>query len=500
MNYDLNEFRTAPHSASASPVAVDAAARADGELALIAVLAQTREPPMPLDWARAALERFRFEDTWRSRVDWREIDPWGIFFTSEPDPSGVERYRKWTEDRAKALPHNVYLRTLLSPYLATNPPATLPLLQGGPQTVGGPNDTQITSAMPGDELLRRMRAHGVDKAQIVNMPTLLAGTDRIPVYAAVPAPLTDYVLDLNASPLNLDPRAPQPTLNVIAELSSAEIYRYGEGESMMAVLLKLRPLSASFEQGGKRVGQYNLPDRSWGAPPTAMPSAEQRLSGGAYGPEVLGIKLGMPMKEAEALVRGRLDHLRILETDSLYDQQQRGPTHGRLFMDNVTQEQIALFDWPPLAADRVVQMWRTMPSPREAWPKILSEVLTPKYGSPSATADHEAFWTPAPPAERTTGNCLEGSGFGPWRWKEDGGPPLSTLAAEAPEAPQIRDDSKAVFDGCGPVLRVRNPQLTVGVTVPLESMLFDLDVQSLLDRKSREAAATPSDPLPAIKF
>lgn len=443
-DYDLNEFRTAPLSAAASPASTADAARSDGELALLAVLAQAPDPPMPIDWTRAALQRFSFEDTWRSRVDWREIDPWGVFFTSEPDPSSVERYRKWTQERARNLPHHVYLRTLLAPYLATNRPPTLPLLQNGRYTVGGPNDTQITSAMPGDELLRRMRAHGVDKTQIVNMPTLMAGNDRIPVYAAVPAPVADYVLDLSASPPNLDPQGPQPTLNVIAELSSAEVYRYGEGESAMAVLLKLKPLSASLEQGGKRVARYDLPDRQWGAPPAALPSAEQRLSGGAYGPEVLGIKLGMPMKEAEALVRGRLDHLRVLETDSLYDQQQRGPTHGVLFMDTVTQEQIALFDWPPLAKDRVVQMWRTMPSPREAWPKILSEVLTPKYGSPLATGDHEAAWTPAPPAERTTGNCLEGSGFGPWRWKEDGGPPLSTLAAEAPEAPQIRED----FERC----------------------------------------------------
>ena len=499
-DYDPNKFRTAPLSALASPASAADAARADGELALLAVLAQTPDPPMPIDWTGAASQRFRFEETWRSRVDWREIDPWGIFFTSEPDPSGVERYRKWTQERARNLPHSVYFRTLLSPYLATNRPPTLPLLQNGRYTVGGPNDTQITSAMPGDELLRRMRAHGVDKTQLVNMPTVLAGSDGVPVYVALPAPVTDYVLDLSASPPNFDPQGPQPTVTVLAELSSAEIYRYGEGERAMAVLLKLRPVSASFEQGGKRVARYDLPDRQWSAPPVALPSAEQRLSRGAYGPEVLGIKLGMPMKEAEALVRGRLDHLRVLETDSLYDPQQRGPTHGLLFMDTLTQEQLALFDWPPLAKDRVVQMWRTMPSPREAWPKILSEVLTPKYGSPLATGDHEAAWTPAPPAERTTGNCLAGSGLGSWRWKEDGGPPLSTLAAQAPEAPQIREGSKDVFDGCGPVLLVRNPQLTVGVAVPLESMLFDLDVQSLLDRKSREAAAPPSDPLPSIKF
>lgn len=221
----------------------------------------------------------------------------------------------------------------------------------------------------------------------------------------------------------------------------------------------------------------------------------------------------MSIEDAEALVRA---HMSVTSTLGTAGRSVQKPARneaymllrGRLFIDETTKEAIALFDAPPQAEGRVVAAWRTLPIPRKAWNDILDTVLVAKYGRPADLRDHDALWAERRVAGTKTGDCKVGSD-GRWNWTpQDNGSSfrLSSKAGESPTSPTLSHDSAAVYDGCGPTLRVRNPQLMGDdPTLPLETQLFDLGVLSWLFDQSKaaaeaEAAAAAAATAPKIKF
>ncbi len=169
-----------------------------------------------------------------------------------------------------------------------------------------------------------------------------------------------------------------------ASVSSARIVNAETGENLYALRLEdPRPLPL-----------HLLDDDPFSAPGEAGLSDDgaQRPSDAATGRDILGIRLGMTLTEAEAIVRERIDVGTVLAADradqlaTLTD----GPmpySSGRLFVSADGKEAIALFNEPPAAPDELVAAFRVVFLPDGSVSEgPLGRSLIERYGEPVATA------------------------------------------------------------------------------------------------------------------
>jgi hypothetical protein len=125
-----------------------------------------------------------------------------------------------------------------------------------------------------------------------------------------------------------------------------------------------------------------------------------RLAREPYGPDVIGIRLGAPIEEAERLIRAHMNVGQVLDAppqpqltgDQIIAQ---AYLRGRLFIAAGRNEHIAIFEAPSHAPGRVAWLIRGVYLPSPSWPDLLAD-LTAKYGRPDRTGSqprsHWASW------------------------------------------------------------------------------------------------------------
>ena len=110
---------------------------------------------------------------------------------------------------------------------------------------------------------------------------------------------------------------------------------------------------------------------------------------GPYGPDLLGIRLGMSFGEAEAIVRQHMSVGQVLQGTRAFDADARNGfpkpfTSGKLFLAADGQEMIALIDEPPAAPETVMAAWRrNLIKHGTTHPSEVLSALRQKYGPPT---------------------------------------------------------------------------------------------------------------------
>jgi hypothetical protein len=114
----------------------------------------------------------------------------------------------------------------------------------------------------------------------------------------------------------------------------------------------------------------------------------------AHGPDLLGVRLGMPMVEAEALIRRTINITRVLDTPDP-SSAQASPLalrlQGRLFMTDDGKDQVALFQGREATADHVLGVWRKTNVGSDSWEKTLAALVL-RHGPIATRSAMEAYW------------------------------------------------------------------------------------------------------------
>jgi hypothetical protein len=246
------------------------------------------------------------------------------------------------------------------------------------------------------------------------------------------------------------------------------------------VLVRLDPIAATVSSGDTVVASVRFPREAWPSPPpppqaTTAPSQasssqaanavppppprpdpEQRLASGPYGPDVLGIRIGMPMLDAESLIRAHMHVVRVLESEPT-PAGARPELHGKLFVadDRATSyfsEEIAIYEAPAPQSGKVVAAWRTLYVNDGMWDHVL-QGLTAKYGAPSRdlSGPRQPVW-----GDGTASLCkLGGAGWNP-RWIENGQPlsrrPDAMVQSPWMPPPPSASESRDRYAACGPMV------------------------------------------------
>ena len=242
------------------------------------------------------------------------------------------------------------------------------------------------------------------------------------------------------------------------------------------------------------------------APVPAPAPVDPRLTTGPYGPDVVGLHLGMTFTEAEALIRTKMNVTLVAETTAPSGTEAAGPAglfHGKMFVgDDRTEEyfgeRIAIFDAPAQASGRVVAIERVGYLEAGLWDRASQELLA-KYG-PAADRLSLSNWLVW--LERGDGNCLLRQSFSRHQWRAAGrdenrlkGPQLQEVPL--PAAPNLQ----AVYPRCGTVIEIIDSGRESGTDgKPLERLHTLLYDTALLARLlNNHAAQTPNSDMP-MKF
>jgi uncharacterized protein YecT (DUF1311 family) len=286
-----------------------------GEAALLLALRHGMASELAIDWSSAAASRIYYESKYRTSADWPLYDRWGTFYPAE---SGAEasRYQAWTQRRSEALPDTFSLsRSLDRPVLGANN-ARIAVYGNTPGVFAFEQSTPVNLDV---DSARRLLARGIEAAQLLPMQLEVPGTQKMPVYLALPKPTAGYVVQFDA-PVPPDVIGqPRPLLLIQHEVAGLELMNLGSsgGTRRPSLVVRLVPKSAEIRRGASLVSSSPLEGGQWSPPPPLLPGVEQRLAGGAYGPDIIGVRLGMSMAEAEAIIRSNLQVSRVLETTAL---------------------------------------------------------------------------------------------------------------------------------------------------------------------------------------
>ena len=128
------------------------------------------------------------------------------------------------------------------------------------------------------------------------------------------------------------------------------------------------------------------------APSVASPQIEP------FGPDILGIQLGMSFDQADKIIRKHMKVARMLQADRAW---QTGAasgkistyTSGRLYETEEEKEKIILFDEPPAAKGIILGIVRQIALPADQYsPADIYGQVQGKYGAPTATDEYQQFW------------------------------------------------------------------------------------------------------------
>jgi hypothetical protein len=109
---------------------------------------------------------------------------------------------------------------------------------------------------------------------------------------------------------------------------------------------------------------------------------------GPYGPNLVGVQLGMSFDDAERAIRSHMKVGRVLEGRRAFDEAEKSGLikpldSGKLFISENEDELIAILDEPPAAKGRVLAAWRRVSIPSgSADPAEVFAGIEKKYGKP----------------------------------------------------------------------------------------------------------------------
>ena len=233
-----------------------------------------------------------------------------------------------------------------------------------------------------------------------------------------------------------------------------------------------------------------------------------RLAAGPYGPDVVGLRLGMTFTEAEALIRTKMNVTLMAETTAPSGVMEAAGIsvlfHGKMFVgddraEEYFRERIAIFDAPAQAPDRVVAIERFVYLEPGLWDRA-SQQLLEKYG-PAADPLSLSNWLVW--LERGDRNCLLRQSFSRHQWRVLGheesrlkGPQLQEVPL--PTAPNLQ----AAYPRCRTVIEISDfPGESGKDGKPLERLHTLLYDTALLARLlNNHAAQTPNLNAPPMKF
>ena len=119
------------------------------------------------------------------------------------------------------------------------------------------------------------------------------------------------------------------------------------------------------------------------------PPAPMSLFQGAYGPDVVGVRLGMTLDEARSIVE---QHIKVGGAFRIAGAGQSSgtaelPGSGLLFVSEANDELVVLFDAPHPGEGHVAAVWRRVYSPQAVDLALVTRRATEKYGPPAAQGD-----------------------------------------------------------------------------------------------------------------
>lgn len=188
-------------------------------------------------------------------------------------------------------------------------------------------------------------------------------------------------------------------------------------------------------------------------------------AGEAYGPDMIGIQLGISFDEAEAIIQGHMRVGRVLTGMRASSGAQPTPaTSGKLFISADEREFVAIFDDAPAVEGRVLAAWRRIYLDPEQIPETeVIEGLRSKYGTPitrTIEAGTRNFWST--PAGNDCQSSFNHGGARPAlsaSWRENGVPANLALPDGRPVPDAMLpmamvnplDPSNQQLARCGPV-------------------------------------------------
>ena len=243
---------------------------------------------------------------------------------------------------------------------------------------------------------------------------------------------------------------------------------------------------------------------------------------GPYGPDLLGIRLGMSFGEAEAIVRQHMSVGQVLQGTRAFDAEARNGfpkpfTSGKLFLAADGQEMIALIDEPPAAPETVMAAWRrNLIKHGTTHPSEVLSALQQKYGPPTDSPLQTGIplnWHLASGAR-----CAGAYNYGKFtplseNWSDNGTPAaFAGEGMQTPKGPMIimplfdpLNEQYKMFLECGPFVTAQyleTPQFVGSAETfdTVDTMLTDIDPYRSAYARSRKmlqdaAAAAPAAPV-----
>jgi hypothetical protein len=233
---------------------------------------------------------------------------------------------------------------------------------------------------------------------------------------------------------------------------------------------------------------------------------------GAFGPDMVGIKLGMTFQEAERAVREHMKVGRVLEAGISVQGAGAGKSvnpasSGKLFISEDQSELIAILDEPNGAEQTVVAAWRQIYAPPSATLEFASGRMKDKYGQPvfGSNDGDMLFWGTATNPRRCTmayadvlhsrlpisAQWMENGAATTWRPKNgDDNPTAPVIANQMPA-----NSGGSPEEECGPWLTMQffpaqgYPPLNVIETTLTDRARYEKARQNGLRAKSPNAAS-----------
>jgi hypothetical protein len=410
----------------------------DGEAALLLLLhhAPGLPPGLAIDWQQAAAQRFRRETELRGLERWRDADAWGTLFAAEPDAAAAEAYRRWTMQRAAVVPDRVTLTRAVSGGVEGRVQHALPVLGDSIAFLSPPSG----SSRPPAGLAKHMTGEGLDPAQVLPVGFTLPGS-MVPVFLVVPRPTDSYVVpEVTIPAREADDRAPTEAV-MRAEVAGIEAV---QADGRLNVVVRIVPEQVELRRGAAVFGAIPLPGPGFGEAQAARQqeaasaaarraeaagheaeaeraaaqaeeaalrkAVEDVLGGHPEGPDIIGLRLGMDIAEAERIVRGQMTVGRVL-TASAGNERDRAAELGpvRVLVNPDRTEQIGLIDG---STGRLLALTRTVAVDPALGNAQLLGSLKGKYGEPA----------------------VDSTGTGKWEWGRTDRPPCTVSRSATPNA------------------------------------------------------------------
>ena len=314
-------------------------------------------------------------------------------------------------------------------------------------------------------------------------PAVIATGNAFPTGPLIPLPLLDPLSDQSRMWMDCGP---------FVTAQYFEAFVAGANASVFTLLADIGSYVSAYAESRKRLQ----------IAPTRAPRASAAVFDGAYGPDLVGVRLGMTFVEAEAAVREHMDvglvFRRGAPDATAPGVDPRLPGTGALMLSTDQNEVIGLFGAPAPDQGKVAAVWRRVYSPLSVDLDLVTRRATEKYGSPADADDsgRRLAWGAGPSVcgagdgaafdERTTFDR---------RWRDESDAPFSFRAAngeENPDMPALAALADASPPGvaCGPRIRLDfrseqgNPPMNV-----TEVTLTDPGLRLRILQASREGAA-----------